>query len=57
MACAGFDLVGWGSIAAYLDVSEATAKRYARFHGLPVVRVVGRVMAKSRKVERWIEKQ
>lgn len=47
-------LNGWKDIAAYLRVSEATARRYAKHDGLPVRKLAGRrVIALKNAVCAW----
>lgn len=49
-----WDLFGWGEIAAFLDVSERTARRWGAV-GLPAYRVRGSVRARSEDVVAWLE--
>ncbi len=46
-------LDGWKAIAAYVDVSEPTARRYARQHRLPVQRMGHRVTASRAAIDAW----
>lgn len=47
------DLVGWKEIADALGVSETTAQEWARSHGLPVARFMGKVEARTSDLKAW----
>jgi phage terminase Nu1 subunit (DNA packaging protein) len=49
-------LVGWDKIAAHLDCSVATAKRWEN-DGLPVVRVGGAVVVVTDDLKAWLKRR
>lgn len=48
------ELYGWKMIAAHIEVTEKTARRYYREHGLPVRKHGGRYRASRRELDRWL---
>jgi hypothetical protein len=47
------ELSGWKQIAAYLEVSIPTARKYGNTLGLPVRKRGGRYYADSEEIDRW----
>ncbi|UCH78874.1 MAG: helix-turn-helix domain-containing protein [Candidatus Coatesbacteria bacterium] len=50
-------LVGWKEIAAYLNVSISTARRWTRTLALPAYRLAGGVRCSRLELERWIRER